>query len=267
MEPLSIAQILSACSKIMENAQELIEEAELLLQNNRYARAFTLAHLASEELMKFTMLLPVAFELARNRNVDWKTIGKHLTNHIVKTRGSILIDFLRAPAPDGVYQAGELSQQMSAAEDINDLKNYSLYTSQIGAEFFKPSERFDRQSAEACVLSVQEQFQIAQMFYLSCSTLTGWTEEGLRDCVETPVFQELFQALGSNADLSHFPKMKKQQSIEEMTALFNDPAFQPLLTLFPTAVGEILHSPDRDQGGQPTTSSETDEPIITESEI
>ncbi len=27
MEPLSINQILSACTKIMENAQELIEEA------------------------------------------------------------------------------------------------------------------------------------------------------------------------------------------------------------------------------------------------
>jgi hypothetical protein len=199
--------------------------------------------------------------------VDWKTIGKHLTNHIAKTRGSILIDFLRQPAPDGVYQAGELSQQMNAAEDINDLKNYSLYTSQIGTEFFKPSERFDRQSAEAGVSSVQEQFQIAQMFYLSCSTLTGWTEEGFRDCVDMPFFQELFQALGSNADLSRFPKMKKQQSIEEMIAIFNDPAFQPLLTLFPTAVGEVLQSSNGDQGRSPATSPEPDEPIATESEI
>ncbi len=34
------------------NAQDLIEEAELLLKNNKNARAFALAHLASEELVK-----------------------------------------------------------------------------------------------------------------------------------------------------------------------------------------------------------------------
>ncbi len=57
MKPLSINQIFSASSEIMENAQDLIEEAELLLKNNKYARAFALAHLASEELVKFNVTI------------------------------------------------------------------------------------------------------------------------------------------------------------------------------------------------------------------
>jgi len=103
VKPLSINQILSASSKIMENAQELIEEAELLLNNNKNARAFALAHLASEEFIKFNLLLPVAFELARDHSINWKEIGMRLNNHLVKIRGAIFLEFIRTPPQDGVY--------------------------------------------------------------------------------------------------------------------------------------------------------------------
>src|SRR5260370_13632775 len=151
MEPLSINQILSACTKIMENAQELIEEAELLLSNNKNARAFALAHLASEELVKFNLLLPVALELARDHSIDWKKVGIRLRSHHVKNRGAILLDFLRKPPQDGIYQSSELSQQMSTSEKLDNMKNYSLYTSQIGQEYVKPSELIDHETAMECV--------------------------------------------------------------------------------------------------------------------
>ena len=242
MKPLIINQILSASSKSMENAQELVEEAELLLKNNKYARAFALAHLACEELIKFQALIPVAFELARNHRVDWKKIDKRLRNHILKIRGSILLDYLRQPAQDGAYQASELSQQMDAAEDLNDLKNHSLYASQIGDEFFKPSERINPQLATACVAHAREQLQIFQTMYSALYTLTGMTEEGLRHCIEMPEFQALFQALGNITDLSHLPMVDKQQAIAEMTAMFNNPAFQPLFAQFSAAVEQVLQA-------------------------
>lgn len=241
MKPLSINQILSASSKSMENAQELVEEAELLLKNSKHARAFALAHLACEELIKFQALIPVAFELARNHRVDWKKIDKRLRNHIVKIRGSILLDYLRHP-PDGAYQASELSQQMDAAEDLNDLKNHSLYASQIEDEFFKPSERINPRLATACVAHAREQLQIFQMMYSALYTLMGMTEEGLRHCIEMPEFQALFQALGNITDLSHIPMVDKQQAMAEMTAMFNNPAFQPLFAQFSAAVEQVLQA-------------------------
>ncbi len=242
MKPLSINQIFSASSEIMENAQDLIEEAELLLKNNKYARAFALAHLASEELVKFNLLIPVAVELARDHSVNWNEIGSRLTNHHVKIRGAILLDFIRNPPQDGVYQTSALSQQMSTSKKLNDMKNYSLYTSQIGQEFFKPSELIDDQTAMACVSHARELLQIYQICYQGLSVLTGMTEEGLRRCIEMPEFQALFQLLGSTADLSNLPPANRQQSIAEITTFFNDPALQLFLTQISSTMDQDLQS-------------------------
>lgn len=129
VEPLSIAQIFAGSTKLMENAQELVEEAEFLLAQNRNARAFALAHLASQEIIKFQMLCSVAVEVARDRPVNWKKIDQLLRDHEVKIRGAVLFDFLREGPQDGAYQASELAQRMSTSRDLNAKKNYSLYVS------------------------------------------------------------------------------------------------------------------------------------------
>src|SRR5437588_14783 len=151
VEPLSVSQIFAASSKLMENAQELVEDAALLLEHHRYARAFALAHLASQEIIKFQLLCSVAVEVARDHPVNWKKIDQLLRDHEVKIRGAILFDFLRESPQDGVYQASELAQRMSASGDLNAKKNYSLYVSQIGHDFVKPSDLIDHTTATECV--------------------------------------------------------------------------------------------------------------------
>lgn len=240
MEALTIPQIFTASTKILENAQELVEEATLLLEHNRYARAFALAHLASEEIVKFHLLLPVALELARDHRIDWKQVNKTLRNHHVKIRGAILLDFMREAPQDGVYQASELSQRMSASGMLNDMKNWSLYTSLIDHDFVKPSECIDAQTATACVAYAREQLQIFQMVYAAVFALTDMTEEGLRRCIAMPEFQLLFETLGSTTDLSHLPAPDEPQARAEMTAVFNHPAFQPLFAQFPSIMEQML---------------------------
>lgn len=149
---------------------------------------------------------------------------------------------MRKPPQGGVYQASELSQQMSTSENLNAMKNYSLYTSQIGHEFFKPSESIDDQTATACVSRARELLQIYQRVYSAIFELTGMTEEGLRRCIEMPEFQMLLQLLGSNADLSHFPVLDKQQAVVGITAFFNEPTIQSLLAQFPSAIEQDLQS-------------------------
>ena len=242
----SIPQILSAISKTLENAQELIEDAELLLENNRYPRAFALAHLACEELIKCQLLFPVAFELARDRPIDWKTIDRGLKEHRVKIGGAIFLDFVLEPSSNGVYQASKLSQRMSAVEDINNRKNYSLYASLIDHEYFKPSELIDDQAAIACVSDARGLLQVTQKFYSGLSALTGMTEEGLRRCIAMPTFQALIQALGDKADLSHLPMTSMQQAMVELTALLNEPTFQ-----FPSLVEQALQSLNQSNSDDP----------------
>jgi AbiV family abortive infection protein len=240
--PLTITQIFATSSKLMENAQELVEEAELLLENGRDARAFALAHLASQELIKFHFLTSVAVELARDHSVNWKKIDQLLRNHEVKIRGAILLDFIREPPQDGVYRASELSQRMSASGNLNAMKNYSLYVSQIGHDFVKPSELIDHKATTECVAHTREQLQIFRILYSAVSAITGMTEEGLRRFIEIPAFQTMLQALGSNTDLSGLPTPSKQQAIDEITAVFNDPAFRPLLTQFSSDIEQDLRS-------------------------
>jgi AbiV family abortive infection protein len=229
----------------MENAQELIEEAELLLKHNKHARAFALAHLATEELVKFNLLIPVAAELARNHNINWKEIGTRLTNHHVKIRGAMLIDFMRRPPEGGVFQASELSQQMTASTKINDMKNHSLYTSQIGHDFFKPSELIDDQTAIACVSHARELLHLYQMFYLAVSMVTGMTEEGFRGFIEMPLLQKFFEELGSMSDLSNLSAVTMQRTIADITTFLNDPILQPFLAELSSVVVQEQQANDR----------------------
>jgi AbiV family abortive infection protein len=55
MNPLTITQLHAIQDAVVENAEELIADAELLQQHGRFARAFSLAVLACEELAKSPM--------------------------------------------------------------------------------------------------------------------------------------------------------------------------------------------------------------------
>jgi len=58
----NIKEIEEGRKKILENGLELIQEAELLFEHQRYARSYSLSHLATEELMKIQMLNTIEFK-------------------------------------------------------------------------------------------------------------------------------------------------------------------------------------------------------------
>ena len=239
-----------------------IVKSQLLLRNNRYPRAFALAHLASEELIKYQLLLSVTLELARDHPVDWMEIHRRLREHQVKIGGVILLDFVLEPPSDGVYQASKLSQRMRAVRDINKRKNESLYASQIDHEYFKPSDLINDQEAIACISHARRLLQEMRMFYSGLSAMTGMTEEGLRRCIAMPAFQALFQALGDNADLSHFPVIDMQQAMVELTAVLNDSTLHAALVQFPLLIEQDLQSPNQSNSND---SPEVDVPASNES--
>ena len=71
MNPISINEIEDVRVKILDNARELLEDAELLLSHERFTRAYSLAHLASEEMTKLPMVCGVAISILRGEEVDW----------------------------------------------------------------------------------------------------------------------------------------------------------------------------------------------------
>ena len=145
----------------------------------------------------------------------------------------------------------ELSEQMKTMAKRNDLKNYSLYTSQIGQEFFKPSEVIDDQTARACVSRAHELLLLYQSFYVSIAMVTGMAEEGFQRFTEMRLFQDVFQELGSLTDLSDLSSITKEQSLAEQVTFFNSPTMQQILAQFPLFVQELLSASQTQNQVQP----------------
>lgn len=140
MKPLSIDQIEEARSKILLNATELIEEAELLLRNGRFTRAYSLAHLACEEMARIPMLVRAAMDKTRKRPVDWKRLDRRLRSHTEKITGILHTDYLMDPHTKNDEDIKRLNESLAKVEDFNMLKNQSLYTTLVGDSFLRPFE-------------------------------------------------------------------------------------------------------------------------------
>jgi AbiV family abortive infection protein len=226
---MTIAQIYEACTKILENAHELMADAELLLGNGRYPRAFTTAHLALEELAKLPVLHTLAIELARGRRVDWHAVDRRLRNHEVKIKGDILMDFLRTAHITGA-NVESLFQRLHGASATNDLKNQSLYATQISDTFIKPSDVITEEIARATLEHTRAQLQTAQLQASVMALATGGTEAGLRKWIETQEFQAYADVIEGIAGTSEEPVVTDQQLAQEtMRELFANPAVQGLL--------------------------------------
>ena len=85
-----------AIEKSLANAKELIEEAEILAEKNKIARAYTLFQFSIEEigkaLLTFTFILKGDIE----SDEETKKFLKKFTSHLEKTEFSQGIDFMFA---------------------------------------------------------------------------------------------------------------------------------------------------------------------------
>lgn len=71
---LSLKHIDDYIHALLTNAESLIEEAAILFQNSFYARAFTLSHIAREELSKCLMLHAAGVKKLAGHPVDEKNL-------------------------------------------------------------------------------------------------------------------------------------------------------------------------------------------------
>ena len=133
-----------AIEKSLSNAEELIEEAEILVKHNKNARAYTLFQLSIEEVGKASL----TFQFVLNGNIDdireTKQFFKKFLSHTTKTESSKGIDFMFSLTVGNTpFTKKLLLDLMFADEEVNisnNYKNYSLYTSLIDDKFYKPSE-------------------------------------------------------------------------------------------------------------------------------
>lgn len=138
--------LMSLCKKSIENAQELVLDADLLKSKKRFPRAYTLYQLATEEIGKCIYCFLVIYDGDYNKPDILKGIKKVFSSHQFKTeKSSSVSSFIAQVRFKGDFDGALDYLQESIAEkdqlqEIDNLKNYSLYTSIIKDGIQNPSE-------------------------------------------------------------------------------------------------------------------------------
>lgn len=158
-----------AITQSIRNAESLIEDGRILSDYGRYARAYTMYHLAIEEIGKAS--LTAGFLLFEDyKDIDLQTkFFKGFCDHKKKIGKSIGLDhvlMLVAKSNDTKKALLENSKkQCDNISKLNDLKNYSLYTSLIGDDFHTPMEVISEERAKDLALYADLRCKIANQFY------------------------------------------------------------------------------------------------------
>lgn len=148
--------------KSEENAKELLEEANLLLDNNHISRAFTLFQLAIEEIGKCALITNYILE---NDKCKLAKLLKELKKHKIKTDYSLGYDMMLYKALNEKQKKTLLKSfifNSSKIEIVDNYKNYSLYSSIINNHFKKPSEIITREHVENHKFYAEIRFNVAK---------------------------------------------------------------------------------------------------------
>jgi AbiV family abortive infection protein len=146
---LSVEELLDGYREALANAGELLDEAELLLENEHYARAYFLAHIACEEMAKSPMFYRVACELALDLSTDWRKLDRRLRDHQDKIRNVLTMDYFQSEIRADDSDLRDYEEDLAKVPVHNEAKNDSLYVGLTDKGFARPSTRFDRDGAEA----------------------------------------------------------------------------------------------------------------------
>lgn len=134
-----------AMQKCIVNAGNLIDDANLLYANGRAARAYTLYQLAMEEVGKAMMRFYFLLSKDLNNEKDRKLFTKDFLSHKSKTKQAIGVDlmFLSVYKKEVADKYGFIQDSFKDfrnTAELNDFKNFSLYTSFVDGTFKTPDE-------------------------------------------------------------------------------------------------------------------------------
>lgn len=158
MTALSFGKLEEAYIFVYENAKELLEESRLLYENKKYARSYTLAQFAHEELAKLPIIYQEATISFFKEPHDWKDFHKRLRSHESKNKMNFAF-----------YQVlSDLSgKNLSFSEKdlknnlfiVNNMKNTSIYADVKNNKFTKPSNEIKKPLAKQQLELVEEMFK------------------------------------------------------------------------------------------------------------
>lgn len=148
-DPLSVAQLAQVARKAMDNALDLIDDAELLLAAGRFPRALALAILAGEEFGKFMMAQSVVGDLPGDDTL-WREFWRRFTNHTEKAGNAT--GWAATLADDQDFRRAYFENIEQHVEADQDAKFAGLYVDvRFDGTVVAPSEVIDRELAAGAI--------------------------------------------------------------------------------------------------------------------
>lgn len=145
-------QIFSARIKALQNAKEIYEDAKILFEAGRWARAFFLIQIATEELGKYGILSTTSISAIRGK-LNWKYFWKRLKNHRNKTKQVLLFENFHNFINQKKGEIVSLEENTKYASLQENIKMKSLYSDiDPNGSSWKPSEII---SKEICNIGLQ----------------------------------------------------------------------------------------------------------------
>lgn len=166
---LTDTNLISGINKCLLNAEDLIKDATLLKENARIARAYTLFQLANEEIGKSLLLYFFASLPDANKPEKFNEFKKEFINHKIKTSKAINLDSIllasikRKSSRKKFYEA--ILLEYTQLENLNNLKNYSLYTSIVDYKFKSPKEIITKKVLKSIEIRATTRLALSKSFF------------------------------------------------------------------------------------------------------
>lgn len=161
--------LLEVVNKAVLNAGQLVDEAKILKEHKKFARAFTLYQLSIEEIGKASMAFSFLLFGNLEDDTEQKVFLKEFRDHKTKTKRAAGIDLTIARTIDNREVSRTLIlnvvKQHGEVDKINDYKNYSLYTSLIDGAVHLPSEFISQQLVEDLGFYAEIRFEASRQYY------------------------------------------------------------------------------------------------------
>jgi AbiV family abortive infection protein len=154
---LSFSKLEEAYIMVYENANELLEESRLLFEHKRYARCYSLAQFAHEELAKLPIIYQEATRAFFREEHDWKNFYKRLRSHESKNKMNYVFN---EPIKGMVTSWDEIEDNLKST---NNLKNVSVYADVKNNKFTKPANEISKKMAESLLKKAEMQFNICSL--------------------------------------------------------------------------------------------------------
>jgi AbiV family abortive infection protein len=127
MKPLSIEQLKIARRKSLQNAGELINDAEILFKSKSWARTLFISQIAGEEIGKYLILTSAFVSLVAGDNVNWKKFWQRITSHQEKLQMATYLEdiLLGQDFPKKLVEYFEKLKEET--KNLERFKQYALY--------------------------------------------------------------------------------------------------------------------------------------------